>query len=139
MSLNSHLCNCWHSGPHLPFSFRHPPLSPLTRWFSTLVLVRLAPSPHSLDVTLTTNLCRGGYIISAIFICAEYQRLGIHFRNKRMLRISFWVKLTFIIVEGKFLLVLESTIATTPGPQIQLDRIRQSYWRSMQANFGPLV
>ncbi|MCJ1247496.1 hypothetical protein MMC30_004710 [Trapelia coarctata] len=44
-------------------------------------------------------LFMGGYILSAIFVCAEYQRLGIHFRNKRMLRISFWVKLTFIIVE----------------------------------------
>jgi hypothetical protein len=42
---------------------------------------------------------RAGYIISAIFICAEYQRLGIHHREHRHLRISFWIKLTFIIVE----------------------------------------
>ena len=41
----------------------------------------------------------GGYIISAIFICAEYQRLGIHFREHRILRISFWIKLCFILVE----------------------------------------
>ncbi|RAL58967.1 hypothetical protein DID88_009258 [Monilinia fructigena] len=41
----------------------------------------------------------GGYILSAIFICWEYQRLGIHYRQHRVLRISFWVKLTFIIVE----------------------------------------
>lgn len=40
-----------------------------------------------------------GYIISAIFICAEYQRLGIFFREYRILRASFWIKLTFIIVE----------------------------------------
>jgi len=40
-----------------------------------------------------------GYVISAIFICWEYQRLGIHFREHRILRISFWVKLTFIIIE----------------------------------------
>ncbi|KAL9099580.1 MAG: hypothetical protein Q9187_009477, partial [Circinaria calcarea] len=40
-----------------------------------------------------------GYVISAIFICAEYQRLGIHFRDQRVLRISFWIKLAFIIVE----------------------------------------
>lgn len=40
-----------------------------------------------------------GYIISAIFICAEYQRLGIHFREHRILAASFWVKLGFIIVE----------------------------------------
>ncbi|GAB7359375.1 hypothetical protein MBLNU230_g6026t1 [Neophaeotheca triangularis] len=40
-----------------------------------------------------------GYIISAIFICAEYQRLGIHFRSERILRISFWIKLAFIIIE----------------------------------------
>lgn len=40
-----------------------------------------------------------GYIISAIFICWEYQRLGIHFRQHRILRISFWIKLAFILVE----------------------------------------
>lgn len=40
-----------------------------------------------------------GYIISAIFICAEYQRLGIHFREYRHLRLSFWTKLAFIFVE----------------------------------------
>ncbi|KAI9894476.1 MAG: hypothetical protein M1814_003234 [Vezdaea aestivalis] len=41
----------------------------------------------------------GGYVISAIFICWEYQRLGIHFRQHRILRHSFWVKLIFILVE----------------------------------------
>lgn len=41
----------------------------------------------------------GGYIVSAIFLCAEYQRLGIHYRNHRILRISFWLKLFFILVE----------------------------------------
>lgn len=39
-----------------------------------------------------------GYIISAIFICWEYQRLGIHFREHSTLRQSFWVKLFFILV-----------------------------------------
>ena len=41
----------------------------------------------------------GGYIISSIFVCAEYQRLGIHFRDYRTLRISFWIKLAFVVVE----------------------------------------
>ncbi|KAL8962857.1 MAG: hypothetical protein Q9193_000798 [Seirophora villosa] len=40
-----------------------------------------------------------GYVISAIFICAEYQRLGVHFRQHRILRASFWMKLFFIIIE----------------------------------------
>ncbi|KAL8731357.1 MAG: hypothetical protein Q9166_003449 [cf. Caloplaca sp. 2 TL-2023] len=40
-----------------------------------------------------------GYVISATFICAEYQRLGVHFRQHRVLRASFWMKLFFIIVE----------------------------------------
>ncbi|KAL9605076.1 MAG: hypothetical protein Q9219_000010 [cf. Caloplaca sp. 3 TL-2023] len=40
-----------------------------------------------------------GYVISAIFICAEYQRLGAHFRQHRVLRASFWMKLFFIVVE----------------------------------------
>ncbi|KAF4973533.1 hypothetical protein FSARC_197 [Fusarium sarcochroum] len=41
----------------------------------------------------------GGYLISAVFICWEYQRLGINYREHRILRMSFWVKLTFIMVE----------------------------------------
>jgi len=40
-----------------------------------------------------------GYIVSAIFICWEYQRLGIHYREHSVLRISFWIKLFFIITE----------------------------------------
>jgi len=40
-----------------------------------------------------------GYVISAIFICWEYQRLGIHYRQHRILRISFWIKLFFVLIE----------------------------------------
>ncbi|KAB5575444.1 Frag1/DRAM/Sfk1 family-domain-containing protein [Coniochaeta sp. 2T2.1] len=40
-----------------------------------------------------------GYILSAIFICWEYQRLGVHYQSHRVLRISFWIKLLFILVE----------------------------------------
>ncbi|KAK0720814.1 Frag1/DRAM/Sfk1 family-domain-containing protein [Lasiosphaeris hirsuta] len=40
-----------------------------------------------------------GYVFSAIFICWEYQRLGIRYREHRVLRISFWIKLTFVVVE----------------------------------------
>ncbi|EXJ81481.1 hypothetical protein A1O3_07774 [Capronia epimyces CBS 606.96] len=51
----------------------------------------------------------GGYIISAIFLCAEYQRLGIHYRNHRILRISFYVKLSFIIIEVIMAVVFAAT------------------------------
>lgn len=44
-------------------------------------------------------LFMAGYVLSAILLCAEYQRLEIHFREYRVLRISFWLKLVFIIVE----------------------------------------
>ena len=42
-----------------------------------------------------------GYVLSAIFVCAEYQRLGRQYRQRpgRVLRVSFWVKLAFIIIE----------------------------------------
>ncbi|KAI5862810.1 hypothetical protein GGS23DRAFT_68549 [Durotheca rogersii] len=40
-----------------------------------------------------------GYLLSAIFICWEYQRLGKKHREHPLLRISFWVKLVFVIVE----------------------------------------
>lgn len=56
------------------------------------------------------NIFSAGYVVAAIFICAEYQRLGIAFRHYRILAISFWVKLAFIIVEvalaiGKILIL----------------------------------
>jgi hypothetical protein len=42
-----------------------------------------------------------GYIISAIFICAEYLRLGLFYRSQhRILLISFMIKLGFIIIEA---------------------------------------
>uniref|UniRef100_A0A8H7TMP8 CWH43-like N-terminal domain-containing protein n=1 Tax=Bionectria ochroleuca TaxID=29856 RepID=A0A8H7TMP8_BIOOC len=40
-----------------------------------------------------------GYLISAIFLCWEYQRLQYKNRDFPELRMSFWIKLTFIIVE----------------------------------------
>ncbi|KAL8821585.1 MAG: hypothetical protein Q9223_000429 [Gallowayella weberi] len=54
-----------------------------------------------------------GYILSAIFICAEYQRLGVHFRQHRILRASFWAKLFFIIVEVFFAAVFIATSYTS--------------------------
>ncbi|PGH07645.1 proteasome component ECM29 [Blastomyces parvus] len=44
-------------------------------------------------------LFMGGYILSAIFVCAEYQRLGIHYREHTILAVSFWIKLVFILLE----------------------------------------
>ncbi|EQK98671.1 suppressor Sfk1 [Ophiocordyceps sinensis CO18] len=40
-----------------------------------------------------------GYLLSAVFTCWESQRLGIKNREHRALRASFWVKLTFVLVE----------------------------------------
>ncbi|KAK4203744.1 Frag1/DRAM/Sfk1 family-domain-containing protein [Triangularia verruculosa] len=40
-----------------------------------------------------------GYVLSAIFICWEYQRLGQHYKHHHHLSTSFWIKLTFVIVE----------------------------------------
>lgn len=40
-----------------------------------------------------------GYMLSAVFICWEHQRLGIKNREHRLLRDSFWIKLTFILLE----------------------------------------
>jgi len=50
-----------------------------------------------------------GYVISACFICAEYQRLGVHFRQHRILRLSFWAKLAFILVEIVFAIIFGAT------------------------------
>ncbi|KAM3516040.1 hypothetical protein MY11210_000322 [Beauveria gryllotalpidicola] len=40
-----------------------------------------------------------GYVFSAICTCWEYQRLGIKHREHRDLLISFWAKLTIMLVE----------------------------------------
>lgn len=53
------------------------------------------PTLHDLFLLLFI----AGYVISAIFLCWEYQRLGIHFRQHAVLRNSFWIKLVFILVE----------------------------------------
>ncbi|KAG4430925.1 hypothetical protein IFR05_013599 [Cadophora sp. M221] len=58
---------------------------------------------NNIDYSTTHDVCLvvfiAGYILSAIFVCWEYQRLGIHYRQHRILRMSFWIKLTFIFVE----------------------------------------
>lgn len=40
-----------------------------------------------------------GYLLSAVFLCWEFQRLGKKYRQHRILRLSFWVKLIFVVVE----------------------------------------
>lgn len=52
--------------------------------------------PRLHDVFLVLFIA--GYIVSAIAICIEYQRLGVHHRQT-LLHISFWVKIGFIIIE----------------------------------------
>ncbi|QUC18930.1 uncharacterized protein UV8b_03171 [Ustilaginoidea virens] len=54
----------------------------------------------------------GGYMLSAVFTCWEYQRLGIKNRQHRILRSSFWVKLAFILVELVLAVVFASTSFT---------------------------
>lgn len=54
-----------------------------------------------------------GYIVSAIFLCAEYQRLGRHYEGQhRILAISFWIKLFFIFTEVILAIVFISTTST---------------------------
>lgn len=61
--------------------------------------------------SLADQSCSLGYVVSAIFICAEYQRLGIHYREHRILRISFWIKLFFILLEVALAIVFGVTQA----------------------------
>ncbi|KAF3770703.1 hypothetical protein M406DRAFT_35082 [Cryphonectria parasitica EP155] len=39
-----------------------------------------------------------GYLFSAIFVCWEYQRLGIRHPEHNILAVSFWIKLAFVLV-----------------------------------------
>jgi len=41
-----------------------------------------------------------GYLISAVFLCLEYWRLGIEHRPRHVvLFVSFWVKVVFVVIE----------------------------------------
>ncbi|GLI72294.1 hypothetical protein PoHVEF18_000464 [Penicillium ochrochloron] len=54
--------------------------------------------PHLHDGFLVLFI--GGYIISAVLICAEYLRLGLSYRRQhRVLLASFIIKVTFAIIE----------------------------------------
>ncbi|KAL7817012.1 Frag1/DRAM/Sfk1 family domain-containing protein [Trichoderma aethiopicum] len=50
-----------------------------------------------------------GYLLSAVFICWEYYDLGIYNRQHRILRTSFFIKLTFVIVEFVLAIVFVAT------------------------------
>jgi hypothetical protein len=65
-----------------------------------LILLSIFDTVHH-SVLHNCFLCLfiGGYILSAIFICWEYQRLGVRYREFRILAASFWVKLFFILLE----------------------------------------
>ncbi|EXJ95986.1 hypothetical protein A1O1_01112 [Capronia coronata CBS 617.96] len=67
--------------------------------------------PHLHDGFLLLFIA--GYVLSAVFICAEYWRLGIHYRHHRILRISFYVKLVFIIIEVILAIVFVCTDFTS--------------------------
>ncbi|KAG6018334.1 hypothetical protein E4U43_003784 [Claviceps pusilla] len=54
----------------------------------------------------------GGYMLSAVFTCWEYQRLGIKNRDHRILRSSFWIKLSFILIELVLAIIFASTSYT---------------------------
>lgn len=64
-----------------------------------IVLTCFNDVKHGRTHDICLGLFIGGYIVSAIFICWEYQRLGIHYRQYSILAYSFWIKLTFIFVE----------------------------------------
>ncbi|KAJ5224123.1 hypothetical protein N7468_008665 [Penicillium chermesinum] len=57
-----------------------------------------ARHPHLHDGFLIMFIV--GYLVSAIFICAEYLRIGIFYRSQhRILLVSFCIKLAFVIIE----------------------------------------
>ncbi|KAJ5709903.1 FK506 suppressor Sfk1 [Penicillium malachiteum] len=57
-----------------------------------------AQYPHLHDGFLVMFI--GGYLISAILICAEYLRIGLFYRSQhRILLVSFCIKLAFVIIE----------------------------------------
>jgi hypothetical protein len=51
-------------------------------------------------LSIANSVSRAGYVVSAVLICAEYLRIGIFYRREhRILLVSFFIKLAFIIIE----------------------------------------
>ena len=67
---------------------------------------------HSSLHNLFLLLFIGGYLLSAIFICWEYQRLRIRNRHYSVLSVSFWIKVTFFVVEFGLAAAFLGTAAT---------------------------
>ncbi|KAK3906558.1 putative frag1 dram sfk1 family protein [Staphylotrichum tortipilum] len=67
------------------------------------------PSLHNLFLLLFIV----GYVLSAIFSCWEYQRLGVRYREHRVLRLSFWVKLAFVLIEVVLAVAFAACMATS--------------------------
>lgn len=83
--------------------------------------------PHVHDAMLCVFIA--GYLLTALFVCCEYQRLGIHQRQYRVLRASFWLKLGWILIFlglaiGKFL--YPSIQSTCANLSLQLSVSRTS-------------
>ncbi|KAH8693543.1 Frag1/DRAM/Sfk1 family-domain-containing protein [Talaromyces proteolyticus] len=54
--------------------------------------------PHLHRIFL--GLFIGGYLVSALFLCLEYLRLGLSYRQQHVvLIVSFWIKISFVVVE----------------------------------------
>ena len=53
-------------------------------------------------------------MLSAVFTCAEYWRLGIHFREYRNIRISYYMKLFFILIEVALAIGASLSLSTEP-------------------------
>lgn len=64
-----------------------------------IILTCLNDLHHSAAHDADLVIFIAGYIISAIFTCWEYQRLGMHYSQHRILALSFWIKLAFIFIE----------------------------------------
>ncbi|KLU93160.1 hypothetical protein MAPG_12098 [Magnaporthiopsis poae ATCC 64411] len=94
-----------HKGRLVPnISLTEKVLSALTVFFALvgtagLILLSVFDTLHySMLHRIFLALFMGGYALSAVFICWEYQRLGQN-REHRILRVSFWIKLAFVITE----------------------------------------
>ncbi|KAK4212353.1 Frag1/DRAM/Sfk1 family-domain-containing protein [Rhypophila decipiens] len=104
----SFLSDRWlrHRGRLVPNATRgEKVLSGLTIFFAVVGTVGMiflsifdtAHYPKHHDVFLLLFIV--GFVLSAVCICWEYQRLGNRYRDHRILRTSFWMKLIFVVVE----------------------------------------
>ena len=88
-------------------------------------------------ISYVLTISRLGYIFAGAFICAEKRHLSSWFPKCKILRLSFWIKLCFVV--GEFLMLFIGTITMFNGihdPSVVMEWIIAMFFAFYMASFA---